>query len=277
MAFLDNYQGKGYIRVSALNPIEKKQLLGLAVKQGKFQKPITDKDFFVIGRGGSVSFSPTAISLKEEPPEKIRLTVEGEPPGPVPFTPAPVHFLPTAQVRVTKDQQERMIKTFADTLEKQGLTLKSLEKHSPITPVTQITTTRQVLTGYRKAAMVDERTAEQARQWGLIAFKVPHGSFTGDVARSKAYIIYLPGQTENAKKVVRILEKYPIGKRGTDYLVEMGMALGTPPGEVSEYIKTYYGSGEVTKKESNTPKWLGIIGIVIAGIVLLSSRRQVNV
>ena len=61
----------------------------------------------------------------------------------------------------------------------------------------------------KEKAMVDETNVAQARQWGLVAFKVPHGNFTGKAAENNAYIVYGPGSADKAKEVVAVLQKYP--------------------------------------------------------------------
>jgi len=168
--------------------------------------------------------------------------------------------------KMTPTQSKEAAERYSRELAAAGIDVKVLGK--PPTPATnQATETRRVLTSQRKAALVDEATANQAKQWGLNAFKVPHGVFTGAVAQSKAYIIYLPGRTEYAKKVVEVLQRYPPGKRGPGYLAEIGNALGIPASETNEYIKTYYGG-----KKSGGPAWLGVLGL--AFLVIILARKQ---
>ena len=122
---------------------------------------------------------------------------------------------------------------------------------------------RRVVSGERSAAMVDETNVAQARQWGLVAFKVPHGNFTGKAAENNAYIVYSPGSADKAKEVVAVLQKYPIGKRAASYYIEMGRALGVPPQEVNEYVNAYYGN-----EKGKTPTWLGVLGFAAIAILI---------
>ncbi len=266
MALLDKYRGKGRVLVSTLSPAERQELSALLQKSIEEQR-----------KSGLVLYQTLA-----NVPENLIIRIPGgkvvgfesvAPPPPSPetyFQPEPkqqmIGFTKLKPVKMTAEQRKEVAKRYALELAAAGIDVKAIGE-SPVSPTNQITETRRVLTGQRKAALVDETTANQARQWGLNAFKVPHGVFSGSVAKSKAYIIYLPGNADKAKKVVQVLQKYPVGKRGPGYLAEIGSALGTPPAETNEFIKAYYG-----ESKSNFPAWLGILGLAM--VVILFTRKQ---
>jgi hypothetical protein len=175
-------------------------------------------------------------------------------------------------VASSKELQKEAVENYSARLKAAGINVQGV-RTAPEKPTNQITETRRVLTKQRNAALVDEVTANQARQWGLNAFKVPHGVFTGEVAKNKAYIIYLPGQADKAKKVVTVLQKYPVGQRGPGYMAEIGSALGTPASETNEFIKTYYGE----KKSGSGPAWLGVLGITLIALLLIKKQPSTGI
>jgi hypothetical protein len=134
---------------------------------------------------------------------------------------------------------------------------------------TQPENIRLVLSGIRNAAMVSEANAKQARQWGLQVFRVPHSNFTGAAAENNAYIVYRSGEARKAKEVVRILEKYPPGKRGAEYYNAMGVTLGAPKSEVDAFVKAYYGQGK-----QKSPVWLGVLSIAAVALLFLTAKKS---
>lgn len=266
MSFLDTYRGKGRILVAVLKPAERQELSVLLGKSVEEQ----DESGLVIYK--TLANVPENLAIRV--PDGRIVAFESGPPREKakPFFAAEIKpeitmgYTKMKPIKMTPTQSKEAAERYSRELAAAGIDIKTLGK--PPTPATnQATETRRVLTGQRKAALVDEATANQAKQWGLNAFKVPHGVFTGSVAQSKAYIIYLPGQAEKAKKVVEVLQRYPIGKRGPGYLAELGNALGIPPSETNEYIKTYYG-----EKKSGSPAWLGLLGL--AFLVILLVKKQ---
>ena len=184
----------------------------------------------------------------------------------IPSVPQPHVVTPPEELR------KEAVQNYSAQLKVAGINVQGL-RTAPEKLTNAITETRRVLTKQRNAALVDEVTATQARQWGLNAFKVPHGVFSGEVAVNKAYIIYLPGQADKAKKVVAVLQKYPVGQRGPGYLAEIGSALGTPASETNEFIKTYYGE----KKSGGGPAWLGVLGIVFIALLLIKKQPSTGI
>lgn len=269
MALLDKYRGKGRVLVSALSPAERQELSAILQKSVEEQR-----------KSGLVIYQTLA-----NVPENLAIRIpSGRVVGFESITPAPplepyskpeprqqiIGFTRLKPFKMTTEQRKEAAKRYSEELAAAGIDVKAIGE-SPVSPTSQVTETRRVLTGQRKAALVDEASANQARQWGLNAFKVPHGVFSGSVAKSKAYIIYLPGNADKAKKVVQVLQKYPVGKRGPGYLAEIGSALGTPPAETNEFIKAYYGEGK-----SNFPAWLGVLGVAIT-VILLTRKQSVEV
>ena len=265
---LDEYRGKGRILITALSSYEVRQLTTLISMPPEKQREqglvlyktlanVPETMVIHVPDGRVIAFE----SITPTPPLKPLLQPE---PRSYQVGMSKLH-----PIKMTSTESKAAAERYNKELAASGIDVKSIGQ--PSAPVTsQATETRRVLIGQRKAALVDEHTANQAKQWGINAFKVPHGVFTGSVAQSKAYIIYLPGRADNAKKVVEVLQRYPIGKRGPGYLAELGSALGIPPSETNEYIKTYYG-----EKKSGGPAWLGVLGLALLAFLLIKRQPAV--
>ncbi len=252
MSILDKYRNKGYVQIGALSESERDELnrlLSLS-KEEQFRSGLRLRETFAnlppgypyiqLGNRKIIAFeSITPEALPKPSAEKK-----------VPFS--PMVNLP----RPGKSEMRHMIIRYAEA---KGIPIKS-EKEIPEFSKPQQLRVDDVLFGVTKAALVDASHAEEARKRGLLAFRVPHGSFEGSAAKNNEFVIYRQGNTKYAKDVVNVLKRYPPGKRGVDYLREMGNAMGTPKEQTESFIKTFYG-----EEGGGTPKWLGVLSV---GLIL---------
>jgi hypothetical protein len=276
---LDKYRSKGYITVSSLTPGDRKELEELVSLDPEEQRQL------------GLELGSTLAHIVD-PKQFIRVQGEtvvafraGTPPPPPPpqaaFPSASMHLttkryipLPVSRRLPTKEQQEEMVEHYKEELEKTGV---SLEEEKPVEGrrwVNDPTRLRLLLTGQRNAIMVSERGAQTAKQWGLVTIKIPHGSFRSkQLSQNKAYIAYRPGESRNAKEIIGVLQKYPAGKRGIDYLREMGRATGTPAIETEAYITSLQRQikQEGLKRTPGYPRTgtVILIGALVTGFLIL--------
>ncbi|MDD5229709.1 MAG: hypothetical protein PHC43_00110 [Candidatus Marinimicrobia bacterium] len=262
MALID-YKNKGYVLIKKLSSSEQRELERI-VNAGNYKEV-----GITLGQTFTRLESPK-VTLKNIPLTNV-VAFRYEDPPKSQFEEIPpkkrVHFTQTKIVQrpLTQEQREVAIERYAAELEKKGVSLdvlKDPELPRSKPPVT--TTLRWVLAGQRNAALVDEYGVEQARKWGLTAFKVPHGLYSTEMAKNNEYIVYLSGNADKAKQVIKVLQKYPIGKRGPDFQREIGKALGQSDQVIEDRIRSIYGSA---------PKWLGVVAVAALLMLFFKAER----
>jgi len=102
-----------------------------------------------------------------------------------------------------------------------------------------------VLRGIKPAALVDAAAARYAESVGLVIESVPTGTFQYLAARL-AYVVYRPGEPENAERIFEIFAQYPIGQRGEEWHRKLGRALGYSTKDIDDFIRRFRNGQEPT-------------------------------
>ena len=295
MALLDKYRGQGIVLIKALSPNERQELKALISRGDRGLRVKTTQAKVTKMPETSVTYSPkvspgkidwqgykhTVTSLTPQDVIQIGgqniIAFESIVPEPPPKSPAPPKLPNFAPMRIvpppTKEEQKAMIERYSKKLEELGVPVKRMDAPPMPKDVPEVDKARQVLRGQVKAAFISADNVEQARKWGLIAFKVPHGSYKGIVAQKRAYILYRPGNAGAAKGIIDVLRKYPIGKRGPDYMTELGTVMGESPEAINMMINAFYGEESTDfEDDKDKPNWLGVISIVALAFFFLRGR-----